>query len=263
MANDQPNRVSIIGRGSIAATVAMAIKADPRLGLVAVLVRGGAAAFAPELSVTGAANLPRGVVADCAGGEGLRAHGEMVLANGCKLFTLSAAALADDGLRARLTDAAAAGGGQLLVVSGAIGAIDALSAAAQGGLSRVTYTGRKPPAGWRGSPAQTVLNLDSLTEPAEHFRGDARAAALSYPKNANVAATVALAGLGFRDTEVVLIADPGATANTHRLEAEGAFGHFSAEFSGNALPDNPRSSAMAAYSMVAALKGEVASIRVG
>ncbi|MEM6849113.1 MAG: aspartate dehydrogenase, partial [Pseudomonadota bacterium] len=142
-------------------------------------------------------------------------------------------------------------------------AIDALSAAAQGGLSRVTYTGRKPPAGWRGSPAQTVLDLDTLTEPAEHFRGDARAAALAYPKNANVAATVALAGLGFSDTEVVLIADPAARANTHRLEAEGAFGHFSAEFSGNALPDNPRSSAMAAYSMVAALKGEVAAIRVG
>lgn len=255
--------VTIIGTGPIGQTVAEAVGAAHGLRLSAVLYRNRPGPFPATLLCRSAGEVPDSLVADCAGGEGLTAHGAQLLAMGRSVLTLSAAALADDTLRGQLQEAAQNGGAQLGVVSGAIGAIDALAAAAAGGLTRVTYTGRKPPVGWRGSPAEAVLDLANLTAPAEHYRGSARQAALDYPKNANVAATVALAGLGFDNTEVVLIADPSVSANTHTLEAEGAFGHFSATFAGVALPGNPRSSAMAAYAMISALRGAVAPIRVG
>ena len=126
-----------------------------------------------------------------------------------------------------------------------------------GGLQSVTYIGRKPPRSWKGSPAETKLDLDALTAGAEtHFDGSARDAATEYPKNANVAAAVALAGIGFDDTEVKLIADPGVNENIHEVHATGEFGSFSFQVRGRSLPDNPRSSALAAMSVVSKLEEE-------
>ena len=119
-----------------------------------------------------------------------------------------------------------------------------------GVLTKVMYRGRKPPNGWRGSPAESKLNLDALSEAAVHFSGSARNAALEYPKNANVAASVALAGIGFDDTVVELIADPNVERNVHEIIAEGDFGRFEFRIEGQSLPDNPRSSAITAMSVV-------------
>ena len=109
-------------------------------------------------------------------------------------------------------------------------------------------------------PAQERLDLDTLTSAAVHFDGTARQAATQYPKNANVAAAVALAGLGFDHTRAVLIADPGIDANIHEIEARGAFGSFSFRIEGKALPDNPRSSALAAMSVISAIERRRAPI---
>uniref|UniRef100_UPI003567D608 aspartate dehydrogenase n=1 Tax=Roseovarius sp. TaxID=1486281 RepID=UPI003567D608 len=147
--------------------------------------------------------------------------------------------------------AARDGKSQLHLASGAIGALDCLSAARIGTLTTVRYTGRKPPSGWLGSPAEDKLNLMSMSaQPQTHFRGSARDAAILYPKNANVAAAIALAGIGFDATEVELIADPTVSHNIHAINAEGDFGSFEFQISGKALPENPRSSALAAMSAV-------------
>ena len=160
-----------------------------------------------------------------------------------------------------MQQAASDGGARLHLASGAIGALDCLRAARIGGLQSVTYIGRKPPRSWRGSPAEDKLDLDKLTTDAEtHFDGSARIAATEYPKNANVAAAVALAGIGFDDTRVVLIADPAVNENIHEIQATGEFGSFSFEIRGHSLPDNPRSSALAAMSVVNKLEEESQSI---
>ncbi|NNK77460.1 MAG: aspartate dehydrogenase, partial [Litoreibacter sp.] len=202
------------------------------------------------LSMAGAPEVPD-LVVECAGHGGLREHGVSVLERGCPLLTASIGALADDALHTALRDAAQAAGSRLHLATGAIGALDAIGAARVGTLKSVTYTGRKPPRGWVGSRAGEVLELEAMTGPAQaHFDGTARDAALLYPKNANVAAAVALAGLGFDATRVQLIADPGATANIHEIHAEGDFGSLRFEIAGNTLPGNPRTSALAAMSMV-------------
>ncbi len=191
---------------------------------------------------------------DCAGHEALRSHGPAILKKGIDLTTVSIGALADDELHTELQTAATEGGATLHLVSGAIGALDCLRAARVGELHRVTYIGRKPPMRWRGSPAESRLDLSALGDRAEiHFNGTARQAAREYPKNANVAAAVALAGIGFDRTEVRLIADPNVSENVHEVDVAGDFGRFSFQIRGNALPDNPSSSALAAMSVVSAL----------
>lgn len=254
-------QVGVIGTGAIGSYVIDALTQD---GWVrAALVRRVPETPQPGLRyVTRVADLPEAVthLVDCAGHSGLSAHGPAALAAGIGVVSLSLGALADAKLEARLTEAANEGGATLHLASGAIGGLDALRAARVGGLSRVRYVGRKPPSGWAGSPAEDVLDLDTLRGAAPHFEGTAREAALRYPKNANVAAAVALAGLGFDRTEAVLIADPDAPGNVHRIEAEGAFGSFAFEVTGASLPDNPRSSALAAMSAVAEIRRLAATI---
>ncbi len=191
---------------------------------------------------------------DCAGHAALREYGPDILRRGTDLLTVSIGALADADLFDELNRAATHGGATLHLASGAIGALDCLRAAHVGDLQSVTYVGRKPPQGWRGSPAATRLDLDNLTAgAATHFDGSARDAAIQYPKNANVAAAVALAGIGFDDTQVELIADPNISDNIHEIRARGDFGSFTFEIRGRSLPDNPRSSALAAMSVISKL----------
>ena len=198
---------------------------------------------------------------DCAGHSALKRYGSDILRRGTDLTTVSIGALADPDLYQSLEQAAIEGHARLHLASGAIGALDCLRAADIGTLQSVTYVGRKPPRGWKGSPAETKLDLDNLTAGAEtHFDGTARVAATEYPKNANVAAAVALAGIGFDDTRVKLIADPDVNENIHEVQATGDFGHFSFEIRGQSLPDNPRSSALAAMSVVSALEQKTQSI---
>lgn len=198
---------------------------------------------------------------DCAGHFALRSHGPAILRRGTDLTTVSIGALADEDFYRDLEQAAIDGHSKLHLISGAIGALDCLRAARVGSLQSVTYIGRKPPQSWKGSPAETRLDLDNLSAGAAvHFDGTARDAAREYPKNANVAAAVALAGLGFDSTRVKLIADPDVNENIHEIQATGDFGRFSFEIRGHSLPDNPRSSALAAMSIIDKLEQEVQSI---
>jgi aspartate dehydrogenase len=92
------------------------------------------------------------------------------------------------------------------------------------------------------------------------YKGVAGEAALLYPQNANVAAAVALAGLGFDATEVELVADPGAPGNVHEIEAEGAAGRFAIQLQGRPSRTNPKTSALAALSVARALLNRQATI---
>ncbi|EKE44948.1 aspartate dehydrogenase [Oceaniovalibus guishaninsula JLT2003] len=259
----------MIGRGAIASYVLDAIGGDAALNVVAQILRPGTREACPPgvdavIATDDLGSLPvrPDLVVDCAGHDALRLFGAQALSAGIDLVSISVGALAESGLAETLEAAGRAGGGRLRLASGAIGAMDALAAAAVGGLDTVSYTGTKPPGGWRGSPAEEALDLGALTAPAVHFDGTAREAALRYPKNANVAAMIALAGIGMDATRVTLVADPAAKANVHEIEAAGAFGRMRFTVEGQALAGNPRSSALAAMSVVHAIRREAAPIAV-
>lgn len=193
------------------------------------------------------------VVFEAAGHEAVAATGEAVLAGGAEFVVSSVGALCDDDLHARLRAAAARGGGRLTLLPGAIGGLDILAAAKLSGLTQVTYLSRKPPAAWRGTPADGRIDLAAITAPTVFYEGSAREAARDFPKNANVAATVALAGLGFEATRVRLVADPTVTGNVHEIAFDSASAQVSMRIEGRPSPDNPKTSATTGWSLARAI----------
>jgi aspartate dehydrogenase len=267
-------KLALIGHGGIATYAAGAWRADDAIDVAFVVCRKGRedaassaisqAHGAPVTAVSDVSDLPADIdlAVDCGGHAALMQHGPALLRRGIDVASVASGVLANTGHVETLDAAARAGGARLRFLSGAIGAVDAVAAASAGGITRLTYIGRKPPGGWRGSPAEEVLDLDALSEPTVHFQGSARDAASRYPKNANVAATIAFAGPGLDATQVTLIADPTMAANRHEVEAEGPFGMLTFVIDGNTLPDSPRTSALTAMSVVSHVRQRLARISV-
>lgn len=259
--------LALIGFGAIARTLVTTLLEQPetRLARLSLMVRAEAAreveTCAREICagreievqvVTDIAGLVAArpdLVVECAGQQAVDAHAVAVLTAGLDLLVASVGAFADEALFERVGQAATRHGAQVLLPAGAIGGIDALGAARLSGLESVTYTGRKPPGGWKGTEAENRVALDALSEPVVFFDGSAREAATLFPKNANVAATLALAGLGMDRTRVRLIADPATTENTHDYQVTSKAVVFTVRLVGKVSPLNPKTSLSTAYSL--------------
>lgn len=253
--------VAVIGYGAIGQVLVGHLLADaqgPKLvGVLARSARDDVRSSLPEdVAVLGSIDellaLAPDIVAECAGQEALLHYAPTLLSAGIDLMVISTGALARPGILDDWTARAQTSGARLFVPAGAIAGLDGLGAHRLAGLSSVVYTSVKPPIAWRGTPAEDLLPLETLRERTVFFDGTAREAAVSYPKNANLAATVALAGMGLDETRVRLVADPAATGNTGVIEAESPIGSMRVEMAGKASA-NPKTSASTAYSLAHAL----------
>jgi aspartate dehydrogenase len=255
-------RIAILGLGAIGRNLLAGIQSTvaPDAPLAALVRPGSAAAVeaTPGLhtftDIDALLRWKPDVAIECAGHEVVHSVAPALLQAGVDVIIVSIGALGDVALRHELAAAAQAGRARLMTVSGAIGGLDALDAARGAGIRSVSYTGRKPPQAWRGTPAEQACDLSALTEATLVFEGSAADAARLYPKNANVTAAVALAGIGFDETAVRLMADPAVTKNVHELDVKGDFGRFAIRLENNALPTNARTSWLAALSIEAELR---------
>ncbi len=193
------------------------------------------------------------VVVEAAGHGALAEFGVAVRESGTDLLVVSIGALADEELEAELRRA---GGGRLFLCTGAIGGFDILRAAMLlGPLDEVSITSTKPAAAL-SRPWMDEAMVDALsngTEPVTVFDGPAREACSRFPESANVTATLSLATLGFDRVRVRMVGDPTATGVRHLVSARGAAGNYELSFENAASPDNPRTSAVTAYSVLRAL----------
>ena len=190
------------------------------------------------------------LVIECAGHEAVSTHAIALLEDSVETIVTSVGALGDETLHQRLIDAARQGGTRLVIPSGAIGALDIVAGLKHAGIASVRYRSRKPPGSWSGTPAEQELDLEGLSSATTFYEGSARAAVLDYPKNANVAAALSLAGIGFDKTRVELIADPEVGGNRHEFDVESEAGSVSVRIEGKASEDNPKTSLPTVYSLV-------------
>jgi aspartate dehydrogenase len=185
---------------------------------------------------------------------------------GCDVLLSSVGALADADLREQVIRTAEREGRVVHVPSGAIAGLDAVrTAALTGDLESVSLTTTKPPDGLAGAPylVENDVDLDGLESADVVFEGPATEAATAFPSNINVAMALSLAGIGPDETHVCIVADPDEVNNVHRIAATGGMGEIETTVRNVPSPTNPKTSYLAAISVIERLHRMDATVRVG
>lgn len=165
----------------------------------------------------------------------------------------------------KLLKDAEAGGIRVYIPSGAIGGIDALKAAYVGSIDSVTLTTMKPPKGLEGAPYIKANNIDlsAIKNRTVIFEGSAEEAVSGFPQNVNVSAVLSIAGIGAKRTRVRIVTSPDYTVNIHEIEINGSSGKIAVRTENVPSAANPKTSALAIFSAIAALEGATSSVRIG
>lgn len=145
---------------------------------------------------------------------------------------------------------------RIFVPSGALTGMDGIKALKELGIKRSMIASTKPPMGFIGAPYVDKMGIDltQIKTKQRLFCGNALEAAQGFPSNVNVAATLSLAGIGPENTEVEIWADHEATGNTHEVRVEGEFSRIFVSVENTPDPANPKSSMLAAQSIVTTLR---------
>lgn len=263
--------VGIAGFGTIGAAVGRRL-CDGLEGLRLAAVTSGSAdkakqrlaamgADAPVVSPGALAELCD-IIVECAPTAAFLDIARPAMLAGRQMITVSAAALLD---HMEVVDLARAHGGRIIMATGALLGLDAMRAAAKGEIYSVTMITRKPSKSLKGAPHLDRIGVDvmALQEPTLLFDGSARDGAKGFPANVNVAAALALAGIGPDRTRLQIWADPALERNTHVIKVDADSASFEMSIQNVPSPEKPGTGKITALSMIAALEALTAPLTVG
>ncbi|MCX8134622.1 MAG: aspartate dehydrogenase [Roseococcus sp.] len=264
-------RVGIAGLGAIGLPLARALDQGVEgLSLAAVSVRDQAKAAAhlagfrhrPRLVPLAALAEEAEIVVEAAPAAVFEEVARAAIARGRIFVPSSVGALLP---RMHLVEEAKRTGARIVVPTGALLGLDAVRAATEGAVESVTIQTRKPPRGLAGAPylEQRGIDISGIAEATCVFRGNAYDAAQGFPANVNVAAALALAGIGPERTMVEIWADPAQTRNTHTILVEAEAARLSMTIENVPSEENPRTGRITPLSLLACLRGLTSTLKVG
>lgn len=268
----EPLRLAIAGLGAIGMTVARRVDEGRIEGMTLTAVsardqekaRERLANFAnpPEILPLDALGNNADVIVECVPAAHFMDVARPAIEQGRIFMPLSVGVLLD---HMELIDLAREKGGQIIVPTGALIGLDAVRAAASGGIRSVKLTTRKPPWGLKDAPylRENGISLDGLKEPKLLFSGTAREAAKGFPANLNVGAALALAGAGPDDTLVDIWADPNVTRNIQSVAVTSDAADFTMSIENVPSGENSRTGKITAHSVIAALQRLTQPLVVG
>jgi aspartate dehydrogenase len=201
---------------------------------------------------------------EAAGQPAVKEHAKRCLQMGRDFMITSIGSLTDNSFYDELSATARANNSRLVLCTGSMPAVDWMGSAALDGCDKVEVTQTKPPKAWLGTQAELDYpNLLSITKSVTIFEGSARKAAKLYPKNANVAAMLALATAGLDETRAKLVANPLAAGNLVELSFLGPAGKLKLQVEAAPSPTNPRTSKVVALSVIKSVRKLCCPVIVG
>ncbi len=184
------------------------------------------------------------IVVEVASPFAVKEYALPILEKGKILIILSSGALLDKDFREKLLSTCARTGGKIIIPSGAIGGLDILKTLALAGIEKITMRTRKP--------VKALPVHENIDRPKTIFKGPASEAVKKLPLNVNIVATITLAtGI---EPEIEVIADPNIGENIHEIDIESRISKAKIVLRNVPSPWNPRTSYIAVYSTILALK---------
>ncbi len=263
--------IGIIGVGTIGEFLVRGLKSDEAFTLVAVADIDGARARKvltenghPENLLMPFKDFPpeTDVYIECASASVAGDVAKHVLEKGKTVIIASVGGLGDiDEYR----EIAERTGGSLRLPSGAIAGLDALKAIPSASIDGVLLKTTKPAKTLADAEyvREQRINTLEFAEPTRIFEGSAREAAKAFPRSINVAAALAHATIGLDRTRVEIWADPNSDKNRHSVRVESGHGTIATDVANVPFEENPRTSRLAAYSILATVRGLAGGVVVG
>ncbi|MCK5547746.1 MAG: aspartate dehydrogenase [Thermoplasmata archaeon] len=205
------------------------------------------------------------LVIEAASQQAVHQYAPLILEKGRDILVMSAGAFADEALLNKCRALAKKNGCRVYIPTGALFGIDGLGSASMGVLNEVSLTSTKPTGALKDNEylKEKGFKLEELREAKVVFEGCAKDAVQNFPKTANVAAVLSLAGIGFEKTKVKIIADPNAKTNRHEVFVKGEFGEMKTEVENIPSPTNPSTSVLAALSAISGVKKITGAVWAG
>ncbi|MCW3998575.1 MAG: aspartate dehydrogenase [Candidatus Bathyarchaeota archaeon] len=169
------------------------------------------------------------VIVEAASQKAVRDYIKPITSKGINIIVMSSGALIGANYESE----------KIQVPSGAIGGLDAISSAALTKITKVHLTTKKNPR---------AFEMDNK-QPKLIYEGSSEEAAKLYPRSMNVASTLSFIVKPAK-VQVRLISDPTIKRNTHEIKVKWQFGEMLLCFSNDPHPQNPRTSALAAWSAI-------------
>lgn len=198
-------------------------------------------------------------IVEAASGQVFKEIVVKVLSNNINLIPLSVGALADSLFYNKIKQVAVKNNSRIHIPAGAVGGFDVLKSAAFMEDVSVSITTEKSPKSLNGAP---FLKDRTLSEEKieEIFTGSAEEAIQEFPENVNVAVATALATIGVDKTKVSINSIPRISTNKHKIKLAGDSIKVEVIVETTPAKENPKSSTLAAYSVINLLQNLVAPI---
>lgn len=203
------------------------------------------------------------LVIEAAGQETLAQYGPEILQRGIDLLVSSIGLFTDDKIFQDFLEMAEKSGSKILLSSGALPAVDWMSAASLSQVSSVSITQSKPLTSWKNTPAEEFINLSEIEQPTCFFQGTARDAANIFPKSSNISAMLALATVGLDATKVKLVADPLHAEMHTDIEFDSEVGRIKTHWQGVPSSVTPSTSADVPLAIIKTIKNLTSTVRYG
>lgn len=202
------------------------------------------------------------VIVECAPAHFFVEIAKPAIAHGRCLMPLSVGALLE---HMDLVEEATRTSACIIVPTGALIGLDTVRAMAAGVIHSAHLETRKPPVGFAGAPylVEKKIDISNLAVATCIFAGTARDAAKGFPANVNVAAALALAGIGPDRTSVEIWADPTVDRNIQSVTIQSDSGEATMTMQNIPSNENPRTGRIVANSVIATIQRLTSPLIIG